>query len=463
MRTVVLSDIHLGNERGYDIFAGAQALPSFLRSLVAQAPVRVVLNGDTVDFLMNEDPLELELERAVEQAHAIAAASGTAAVFEALGLLLAKGSQVEVRLGNHDIELALPQVQHVFREALRQPASVAERLVFVMGDAPGVLDVGGARILLAHGEQNDAWNQVEYPALLAEPQAGAYPAFRYPPGSKLVKTLLNPLKREFGMRFADLLKPDFQGGALTALAVDPGAVKLVFQGSTLSLAWQLLGRKRLGDVAFTFDEDPEAEVETPDLGLFERLAEAGLTPEELGDLEALDDDMPFAFDDDSALVRPSAALKMLRAGLKFYARTQRSLAGDQGQRYFDLEPEPAEWQEAKRLAAKYAADAVILGHTHSARFLHRADLCFVNTGTWIWLMSLPSHDATDAVWIDFLEQLRDNPQMDSEHGPCPPLVIRFTAAILDPHPEGGASVALVEWKPQGASLEILAECHVRPA
>ncbi len=30
MRTVVLSDLHLGNGQGYDVFAGAEALPAFL-------------------------------------------------------------------------------------------------------------------------------------------------------------------------------------------------------------------------------------------------------------------------------------------------------------------------------------------------------------------------------------------------------------------------------------------------
>jgi UDP-2,3-diacylglucosamine pyrophosphatase LpxH len=236
MRTVILSDTHLGNGQGYDIFAGAAALPGFLRQLAAGPPVRVVFNGDSVDFLMNEDPLSLDVARAVRQARAIAESPASAAVLEALGHLLARGSEVMVRLGNHDIELALPEVQAVFYEALRQPDPIAARLRFVLGDEPTILVVGGARVLLGHGEQNDPWNQVDYPALKARPVHGAYPDYRYAPGSRLVKTLLNPLKRQYGMRFADLLKPDFQGGALTALAVDPAAVKVVFKGGALEIS-----------------------------------------------------------------------------------------------------------------------------------------------------------------------------------------------------------------------------------
>ena len=157
----------------------------------------------------------------------------------ALGAVLAAGGSVEIRLGNHDAELALTAVQETFRAALGQPPEVARRLVFTRGDAPGLLEVNGARILLAHGEHNDPWNRLDYKNL---PTSGDGPKFRYPPGSRLVKTLLNPLKRGFGMRFADLLKPDFQGGVLTMLAVDPNALSLVFQGSTFRLLWQLFRR-----------------------------------------------------------------------------------------------------------------------------------------------------------------------------------------------------------------------------
>src|SRR5687768_8502165 len=184
MRTVVLSDLHLGNGQGYDIFAGAEALPAFLNTFTCE-PTRVVLNGDSVDFLMNEDPLELQVERAVEQARAMVAAVPTAAVLEALGRVLAAGGEVVLRLGNHDVELALAEVQEVLREALGQPPEVAQRLCFQRGDAPWVLEVGGARVLLAHGEQHDQWNQVDY-AHLPGPGApeGADPAqYRYSAGS----------------------------------------------------------------------------------------------------------------------------------------------------------------------------------------------------------------------------------------------------------------------------------------
>src|SRR5262245_2559982 len=123
MRTLIVSDLHLGNGGPYDSFAGDEALPALL-DRVASSPTRIIVNGDGVDFLMNEEPLELDVARAVAQARAIVAHKGSAAVFAAMGRALAGGSDVVFRLGNHDLELALPEVQAVIRGALGQPPEI---------------------------------------------------------------------------------------------------------------------------------------------------------------------------------------------------------------------------------------------------------------------------------------------------------------------------------------------------
>lgn len=448
MHTLVLSDIHLGNGEGFDIFSGEAVLPATLAAAAEQGTA-VVLNGDTFDFLMNEDPLELQLDRAVVQAQSIVRNPASAAVLAGLGAVLAAGGSVEIRLGNHDAELALTAVQEVFRGALGQPAEVAARLVFTRGDAPGLLELNGAKILLAHGEHNDPWNFVDYAAL--DPKGERSAEFRYPPGSRLVKTLLNPLKRRFGMRFADLLKPDIQGGLLTVLAVDPTALSLIFQGSSFRLLWQLFRRM---DEPVSFDPG-EAE---PDLGLAAGIEAAGLTPEEHAALEAtLDPDAMQSFGpvDD---VLGAARGKLARQGLRIYARAQRHMAGTTGDHFFSLAPEPAEWDEARRLATKYHADAVVLGHTHAARFRSEPDLTYVNTGTWIYLMRLPAADASIAAWEEFLGQCRSNPALDPAVGACPALISRPTGLVIDPDPAGGVRMQLIEFGAKGST--VLAESHV---
>ncbi|WP_437552560.1 hypothetical protein WME97_14810 [Sorangium sp. So ce367] len=436
MRALIISDLHLGNGGDYDVFAGEQELPALLDRF-ASPPTRVVVNGDGLDFLMNEDELALDVPRAVAQARSCAESRATKAVFTAFGRILAAGGEVLIRLGNHDVELALPEVQEVFRSALAQPSAVAARLRFQLGEAPDILDVGGARILLTHGEHNDPWNIVHYPGL-STAGAGERPSFAYAPGSILVKRYLNPLTREFGLRFVSLLKPDFQGGALTALAVAPVAMKLLFQCSSADLLWQLF-RKMSGPAAFPAEEEEN-------FGLADRVVEAGLTSEEQDAVEALLGDGAVAFhdeEDDGVLGR--ARLKLGRAGLKLYAKLQRKLTGTAGDTYFELEPDEPEWNEAKRLAAKFGASAVILGHTHAARWKHKEGLLFANTGTWIWLMQLPPFDAGDDVWAEFLAEVKQNPRLSPERQKLARLVRRFTAVCIDETPGGGAVVALLEW------------------
>ena len=461
-RTLVVSDLHLGSGGDFDTFAGAEALPAMLDQL-GHEPIRVILNGDTVDFLMNEDPLELVVARAVEQATAIFAGPATQAVLQALGRIAARGGEVVVRLGNHDIELALDEVQDLFRKSLGQGPEVAARVRFERGDEPAILTVGGARILITHGEQHDNWNKVDY-ANLPGPggRADAQPQdFTYAPGSRLVKTLMNPLKKRYGMRFADLLKPDFQGATLTALAVNPGAVKTIFQGSTVKLLWQLF-RQMSGPV--TFGDEPDAN--SADLGLAAAVTRAGLTDEEKARLmDHLGEDavLHFAAADEEDTVLDRARLKLGQTGLGYFARMQKTLAKDSGDRYFDITPDPEEWQEAQRLATKYNASAVIFGHTHAARFGTQGPLTFLNTGTWIWLMRLPEPSASDAEWSAFLETCRKNPHLDPNKGSSVPLIERFTGVLIDQaDPKvGGANLSLFQWGPGG--MEVLGEKHVSAA
>lgn len=446
MYTLVLSDLHLGNGREYDTFAGEAVLPRVLAEAAA-ARASVVLNGDSFDFLMNDDPLELDERRAVEQTRAITRNPASQAALAGLGRVLQAGGAVDIRLGNHDAELALSSVQAELRAALAQPPDIAARLQFSRNDEPGRLDVGGAVILLAHGEHNDPWNRLDYTHLADEEARD----FVYPPGSRLVKTLLNPLKSRFGMRFADLLKPDFHGAVLTALAVDPGALSVVFKGSTTQLLWQLF--RRTGQ-AMTFVGDESDE----DLGLAAAIAAAGLDEDEIAALEAaIDPAAPQSFADEGILA--SARNRLARAGLRLYAAAQRALAGPSGDTFFSLAPDDGEWAEARRLADKFGADAVVLGHTHAARFRCEADLTYVNTGTWIYLMRLPPADAPADAWAEFLELCRRNPRLDPALGPAPPLTTRLTGLVVDPHPDGGARLRLCEYTERGS--ETLAEGRVR--
>ncbi|MCB9741797.1 MAG: metallophosphoesterase [Alphaproteobacteria bacterium] len=482
MRTLVLSDIHIGPEPGegadYNIFAGAESLPAMLDAFVSP-PTRVFINGDGVDFLMNEDPLALDPARAVSQARLIATSANGRPTFEALGRVLAGGGEVIFRLGNHDIELALGEVQAVFREAMAQPAEVAAKLQFLRGEQPTIMEVGGARLLLTHGEHNDEWNYISWDKLPGPGGPEVAPdGFDYPPGSMLVKTLLNPLKRKYGLRFADLLKPDVRGAVLTGLAVNPDAISVIWQRSTAELM-RVLNQRESGPVTFLEGDEPGL-LDVDSLGLELLVMEAGLTEEEREALDAKlsphDGPLFFGGDDEEASPGLWASIrsKLARSGMQRYARMHRCLAAEQGQSYFSLEPTEDEWKDAKRLSQKFDADAVIIGHTHSARWrrepVEGRELTFLNTGTWIWMLRLPppSEDTdneygaklADMEWEDYLRELRENPSLDPAKAKLAKLETRFTGALITEHPQGGATLQLVEWTPEG-TLAVLESGRVQ--
>ena len=444
-KTLILSDIHLGNGGPYDIYAGGAALPALIDA-EAGPGLRLIFNGDVVDFLLNDEPLQLNAGRAVALARAMVAHSDTAAVMAAVGRVLAAGGEVRIRLGNHDVELALPEVQAVFREATGQPAEVAARLIFEDGMEPGQLDIGGAKVLYAHGEHNDQWNRVDYPELL---NPTAQERFTYAPGSKLVKRILNPLKREHGMRFADLLKPDFNGAVMAALAVDAAAVKVAAPSEVASLAASVF-RRSFEPSSFEIGEPDE-------LGALEELAnEADLCDEEREAMADAVDGRSLSFGVSDELA--AAASKLARRAFRGYANVHRMIGGGAGEAYFSLVPSGDEWKEARRLAKKYSADVVITGHTHAARWHDEEDVVYANTGTWIGLMKLPAAEATSEVWEDFLSKLRANPALDPARGPAVPVLTRFTGVEIIPRADGGAVVSLVEWR--GGKRLVLGEARV---
>lgn len=444
MRTFIISDLHLGPGGRYDAFAGADELPAFLDRFTKE-PAHVYVNGDGVDFLMNEDPLAMTRERSVEQAKAIVADRATAGVMRAFGRTLARGGNVTVRLGNHDLELSLPEVQSVLRAATEQPAEIAGRLQFELGFAPRILDVGGARVLVSHGEHTDKWNKVEYEQLKT-PET-----YQYTAGSTLVKQIMNPLIRQYGLRFMNFLKPDFSGGALTAFAINPGIVKEIFKGATVDIVGQLI--RRIGMAAAFADEDEL------DLGVGDRIAGADLTDAEKQELEAMLGEGGIAsFSDDEEDTLSSVRVKIARAGLKMYAGFQRFQAKlDDAHKFLELAPDKAEWSDAQRLAKKEHCGAVVYGHTHAARWKEDG-IVFANTGTWIWLMQLPSPTADYDTWADFLTELKNNPKLDQAKQDKARTLSRFTTVLLEPHADGGAAMSLVEYKDD--KLETMGRAHV---
>jgi UDP-2,3-diacylglucosamine pyrophosphatase LpxH len=398
MNTLVLSDLHLGNGGAYDIFAGETELPKLLAKLKQEKP-HVILNGDTFDFLMNDEPLELAAPRADGQTRELVAHPGTRAVLRGLGEIARDGGKVTFRSGNHDLEIGLPSVQAIIVEAMGTPGNVE----FSVGQEPLVLATAAGTVLVAHGERDDDWNRFVHADVRPDNAS-----FRYPPGSKLVKGILNRVKKEHGLRFADLLKPDFSGGVLAALAVRPSAVSALGKSTTANLVYQLVKRK-LGDAYGLAEQAAQGE-----LGTATAIEAAGLTDEEQLALEAFTDDVSAADGLFGGDMLRRALQKVGTAAFKAYAAAHRFVAGKGAASYFALGPDAAEWKAARKLGQPSGARYVIAGHTHAARWGRDTTFDYLNTGTWIQLMRLPAPTAPTADWAAFLELLQHDPGLTAE-------------------------------------------------
>lgn len=242
----VVSDLHLGGVSGHQIFNQGPALArviDHLASTPAGERVGLVLNGDIVDFLAAEDAKHFDPEGAPRKLADIMEDLAFAPVFDALGRFVRADHRVLVLvLGNHDVELALPEVRALLLDRICGHSDAARGRVRVAMDGTGyACSVGGRRVLCIHGNDADPWNVVDHEALrdfvkaqnegakAVEPAANA--------GTRLVVDVMNDIKRAYP--FVDLLKPETVPvpGVLLALPAELHPPLLEFAKITLRLAY----------------------------------------------------------------------------------------------------------------------------------------------------------------------------------------------------------------------------------
>jgi UDP-2,3-diacylglucosamine pyrophosphatase LpxH len=251
-RLFVISDLHLGGRPdsvgaagelvpGFQINNSYAALTAFVDwvGAVAREPdageVEIVVNGDIVDFLADDDvggaPGGSQIWTADEgqacarlrQIALRTREGGPRGVFDALGDFVAAGNRLTLLLGNHDVELSLPRVR--------------EELCGMLGGGRGALRFiydGEAytpgRVLIEHGNRYDRWNMLDYSALrqersmrsrgLAVEEAERLERYFVPPaGTYLVVHFMNRVKARY--RFVDLLKPETNAVLPLLLALEP--------------------------------------------------------------------------------------------------------------------------------------------------------------------------------------------------------------------------------------------------
>lgn len=213
------------------------ALGDFIARLAAQphpGSVELVINGDFVDFLAEEGPdgfSPFTAEPAAAAAKLREIAAREAPVFAALGKLLGAGHRLTILLGNHDIELSLPEVRAELLRLLGAGGAARLGALSFLYDGEGYA-VGDA--LIEHGNRYDGFNVIDHDALRRVRSLQSRrqivteeDAFAPPAGSRLVCSVMNPIKKDYP--FVDLLKPETEAVIPLLLALEPGYRKLLGQ------------------------------------------------------------------------------------------------------------------------------------------------------------------------------------------------------------------------------------------
>lgn len=388
MRTLVIGDLHLGCGAHTNIFSGASAFGAMLDE-VGASPTRVILNGDTFDFLTYGAPRGEDAERAMLM---FTEDTTSSAVLAALGRVHARGGAVLFRAGEHDLALGDRGVQAILMRAISGGEGAATRIGFATDGRPTLLEVGGVRIVVTHDvmDQDSATNH------------------------RLATHLLNPIRREYGVGFADLLRPNYADAAVAALAVNPTAARHVLH--VADATWPAL---------------MDATLQLPRV-----LGRSGLTQRERQVLSrALDPAYAPAMSHEDYEVLELARLKLLHHVLAVRG------APAVGVRRL----EDVEWAAARRLAERFRASAVVCGHSRAVGWRSEDALAAVDAGTWTWLLVAPPRGLDRrrlAAW-----QRTKRIGAGSAEGQ---LRSRWTAVLLEPREARDRTrLSLVEWRPDG--------------
>lgn len=375
---IVLSDLHLAAEAGTGLFQADTELINFFQWVLSEAPnSRLILNGDVLDFLApgpNGTPTQAF---SAEHAHVQVAEiiKRHHQVFRALGeLARSDDHRLVIVAGNHDPELALPEVQEkIEKELLGQ--HISTRIAWLVHGIAARAQIGGARILIEHGDQYDPWNRINHDmvrqtASMCSKGITWDNVFVAPPGSELVIKHLNELRE--GYPWIDLLKPDVQ--AVLPIILEMTSLKEKMNHSEVV-------RLRL-----------ETLVQSAVMAAWRKYKSEKLFRAARRDL----------FQQYLDSIDPQRQPRGINVKDRYRKIIKRLKQVSQETTFFDIAA-PDEPPEVEILLLQ-GVDAVIHGHTHSAKAYKVGSGLYLNSGTWTQLLRLPASADTEE-WRAFLHSL----------------------------------------------------------
>ncbi len=407
------------------MFSSGDQFNAFCETISADTksskPTLLLINGDFVDFLAEPEAHYWNGEIAECYLSNIARRRAFKPVFDGLANFVSnKGAHLVVVLGNHDIELALPDVREQFINLVtRGDESLRSKIEFAFDGEGYRFEVAGATALATHGNEVDKFNFTRFDTLSqiirelsVSGQSETAANWKPSAGTVFVIDAINKIKRNFP--FVDLLKPEevtfltlvilapknltvadeFASMVATAavneikrpaserrfLEFDPGSPKPVNRRSS---AIEMLANEYVSNPDLNQDELIYG-VDEGSLGLTDWVEAARNAVSEL-----VDRGVHVARD-----VRDQMrdAAKDTHAGV--LRRSLMPLLGDESPQV--RIPGKSDKDLLKVVRREY--DVVFTGHTHARRFCSIDSNVgwLVNTGTWAGLMHFGEADVQDA-------------------------------------------------------------------
>ena len=376
----VISDLHLGGEAGEHGDPGFQicpqpnqeALTEFILNLekpTIDKDVRVILNGDIVDFLADKQAVAFtsDAQKALYKLRRIVAS--TEPIWSALADFVRGQGALTLMLGNHDLEMSFPLLREYLKKRLGEG-----RVDFIYDNEAFTMD----SVLVEHGNRYDAWNAVAHGALrrIRSRMSRGLPADKFPvmPGSRLVIDVMNPIKKEYS--FVDLLKPETAGVLPILAALGVGGISEIWD------AYTQYRRKAAVDYNEEFeprDETYIANVPSKEKELFDIAQNIAAG----GDATAIG-----LIDFTGLRAEISEAKRRLRREalhrVFFLEKT-----AEHHRKAFEITHEEKEYLKPAQAAARRGFKVIVMGHTHLVKRKSLENAIYLNTGTWADLIRVP--------------------------------------------------------------------------
>lgn len=381
----VISDLHLGGApagNGKPSFQmcspeGRTRLAEFIeyagKQQQSDQDVHLVINGDIVDFLAEEEFSAFTASDSKAKAKLERIMTNTQEVWKSLESFLRSGARLTMLLGNHDVELSLPGPRRLLLERLGpgRVEFIYDNQAFVEGP-----------VLIEHGNRYDSWNVISHDALRevrsALSRGENAPAYECPAGSLMVINIMNKIKGRFP--FVDLLKPE-DAGLLPLLAVlDPSSMKEV---SKIIPLWRKQSQVQFDDAGIPVDLANIAVSTSQDEELITLALE--LAYGDVANVGFVDDLKSIVELWQLARSKDDRELQLKRLYVALRARAESTW------QTFDVNRETDQFIKPVKAAAERGFKVVVFGHTHLVKRvpLDQEGAVYLNSGTWADLMQVP--------------------------------------------------------------------------